>query len=89
MHLLGWSNGGTLTYAYANDETRFPRGRRHIKGLIPVDIVFKFTTGSAVTEREEEPSEFQEATLPVSGTREVPLSPPCEYVNLLLYLRPL
>lgn len=45
MHFLGWSNGATLTYAYANDETRFPRGRRHVKGLIPVDTVFKFSPG--------------------------------------------
>ncbi len=43
MHLIGWSNGGTLTYAYANHETRFPRGQRHVKGLIPVDIAFKFS----------------------------------------------
>lgn len=43
LHLLGWSNGGALTYAYANDETRFPSWRRHVKGLIPVDTVFKFS----------------------------------------------
>lgn len=43
MHLVGWSNGGMLTYAYANDETRFPRGHRHVKGLVPVDIAFKFS----------------------------------------------
>lgn len=43
MYLLGWSNGAMLSYAYANDETRFPRGRRHVKGLIPVDITFKFS----------------------------------------------
>lgn len=43
MHLIGWSNGGTLTYAYANHETRFPRGHRHVKGLVPVDTVFKFS----------------------------------------------
>jgi pimeloyl-ACP methyl ester carboxylesterase len=44
MYLLGWSNGGMLTYAYANDETRFPLGQRHVKGLIPVDIAFKFSS---------------------------------------------
>ena len=43
LHLLGWSNGGMLAYAYANDETRFPRSRRHVKGLIPVDIFFKLS----------------------------------------------
>lgn len=43
MHLIGWSNGGTLTYAYANDETRFPPRRRHVKGLVPIDTVFKFS----------------------------------------------
>ena len=26
-----------------NDETRFPRHQRHVKGLIPVDIVFQFS----------------------------------------------
>lgn len=43
MSLLGWSNGGMLSYAYANHETRFPIGRRHVKGLIPVDITFNFS----------------------------------------------
>lgn len=43
MYLLGWSNGGMLTYAYANEETRFPLGQRQVKGLIPVDIAFKFS----------------------------------------------
>jgi hypothetical protein len=43
LNLLGWSSGAFNTYAFVNDETRFPKGRRHAKGLIPVDMVFKFS----------------------------------------------
>jgi len=43
MILLGWSNGGTIAYAYVNHETRFPKGLRHVKGLIPVDIALKYS----------------------------------------------
>lgn len=43
LHLLGWSSGAFRVYAFANDETRFPAGLRHAKGLIPVDMVFKFS----------------------------------------------
>jgi hypothetical protein len=43
MHLMGESNGGMLAYAYVNDETRFPRNQRHVKGLIPIDIAAKFS----------------------------------------------
>ena len=43
MILLGWSNGGQIAYAYVNHETRFPKGLRHVKGLIPVDIALKYS----------------------------------------------
>jgi hypothetical protein len=43
LNLLGWSSGAYRVYAFANDETRFPAERRHAKGLIPVDMVFKFS----------------------------------------------
>ncbi len=43
MILLGWSNGGILSYALANDETRYPEKMRHLRGMIPVDIAFKFS----------------------------------------------
>ncbi|MDI1477249.1 hypothetical protein [Polyangium sp. y55x31] len=38
LHLLGWSRGGQLAYAYAGAETQRPPGLRHVGGLIPVDI---------------------------------------------------
>ena len=43
MILLGWSNGGILSYALANEETRYPEKMRHLRGMIPVDIAFKFS----------------------------------------------
>lgn len=39
--LMGWSRGGILAYAYANQETRLPEQLRHIDALIPVDIALK------------------------------------------------
>ena len=42
MALLGWSRGGILAYAYANEETRLPEESRQVSALIPVDIAFKF-----------------------------------------------
>ena len=41
MHLLGWSRGGMIGYAYLNTESRLPRALRHVDGFIPVDIYFK------------------------------------------------
>lgn len=41
MHVLGWSLGSALAYAYANAETQAPPERRHLKGLIPVDFALK------------------------------------------------
>lgn len=38
LHLLGWSRGGQLAYAYAGAESQRPAGLRHVAGLIPVDI---------------------------------------------------
>ncbi|MDC0741623.1 hypothetical protein [Polyangium mundeleinium] len=38
LHLLGWSRGGQLAYAYAGAESQRPPGLRHVGGLIPVDI---------------------------------------------------
>ncbi|HYO63440.1 MAG TPA: hypothetical protein VER08_07265 [Pyrinomonadaceae bacterium] len=40
--LLGWSRGGVLAYAYANEEARMPESRRQVKALIPVDIAYRF-----------------------------------------------
>lgn len=41
MHLLGWSRGGMIGYAYLNAETQVPTGLRNVDGFIPVDIYFK------------------------------------------------
>ena len=41
VHLLGWSRGGQIGYAYLNAETRVPSALRQVKGFIPVDIYLK------------------------------------------------
>ncbi len=39
--LLGYSSGSFTGYAYLNQETQLPPGRRQIKGFIPVDSEMK------------------------------------------------
>jgi pimeloyl-ACP methyl ester carboxylesterase len=39
--LLGWSRGGAIAYAYANEETRLPESQRQVGALIPFDIAYK------------------------------------------------
>jgi len=41
--LLGWSRGGTIAYAYANEETRLPEASRQVGALIPFDIAYKLS----------------------------------------------
>ncbi len=41
IHLLGWSRGGQIGYAYLNGETQAPPGLRQVAGFIPVDIYLK------------------------------------------------
>ncbi|HYU32016.1 MAG TPA: hypothetical protein VEW48_07625 [Thermoanaerobaculia bacterium] len=41
MHLLGWSRGGMIGYAYLNAESQLPPGLRNVAGFIPVDIYVK------------------------------------------------
>lgn len=41
IHLLGWSRGGMIGYAYLNAESQLPRPLRHVDGFIPVDIYLK------------------------------------------------
>ena len=41
IHLLGWSRGGQIGYAYLNGETQLPPGLRQVAGFIPVDIYLK------------------------------------------------
>ena len=43
IFLLGHSRGAAITYAYANFETQLPRVSRNLKGIIPMDIVYKFS----------------------------------------------
>jgi hypothetical protein len=42
MHLLGWSRGAAIGYAYLNLEARLPRGLRQVDGFIPVDMVVRY-----------------------------------------------
>lgn len=41
--MLGHSRGAQFAYAYANDETQIPGFSRDLKGIIPVDMVYKFS----------------------------------------------
>lgn len=41
LHLLGWSRGGIISYAYLNAESQWPAALRQVKGYIPVDIYLK------------------------------------------------
>lgn len=41
--LSGFSRGAQLTYAYANYETKKTENRRHVKGIIPMDMYYKFS----------------------------------------------
>lgn len=42
IFMLGHSRGGMYTYAYANQETQLADSSRDLKGIIPVDIAYKF-----------------------------------------------
>jgi len=42
MHLLGWSRGAQMAYAYMNTEARLPKSQRNVSGFIPVDMALKF-----------------------------------------------
>lgn len=41
LHLLGWSRGGQIGYAYVGAESQLPKALRQVKGFIPVDILVK------------------------------------------------
>lgn len=41
IHLLGWSRGGQIGYAYLSGETRIPSVLRQVRGFVPVDIYLK------------------------------------------------
>ena len=42
MFMLGHSRGAQFTYAYANEETQLPWWEQSLRGIIPVDTVYKF-----------------------------------------------
>lgn len=46
-HLLGWSRGAAVAYAYMNLEAQLPRGRRQVDGFIPVDMVVRYAPEDA------------------------------------------
>ncbi len=41
IHLLGWSRGGQIGYAYLNGESQLPTALRQVRGYIPTDIYLK------------------------------------------------
>ncbi|MEW6181944.1 MAG: hypothetical protein AB1500_02040 [Bacillota bacterium] len=41
--MLGISRGAQFTYAYANAETQLPDSSRDLKGIIPMEMVYKFS----------------------------------------------
>jgi pimeloyl-ACP methyl ester carboxylesterase len=42
MFMLGHSRGAQFTYAYANEETQLPWWEHSLRGIIPIDMVYKF-----------------------------------------------
>jgi pimeloyl-ACP methyl ester carboxylesterase len=40
LSLVGFSRGGQLAYAYASQEAALPRAKRHVDGLVPLDVYF-------------------------------------------------
>ncbi len=52
MHLLGWSRGATVGYAYVGAESQRPRGLRRVDGFIPVDMVVRYAPEDAARQAE-------------------------------------
>jgi hypothetical protein len=42
MILGGWSRGGEISYAVANDEAVRPLWQRHVNGLLPIDVPIRY-----------------------------------------------
>ena len=42
IFLLGWSRGGQLAYSLANKQTQYPNWMKDIKGMIPLEIAYKY-----------------------------------------------
>ena len=47
VHLMGWSRGAAVAYAYMNLEAKLPRGLRQVDGFIPVDMVLRYAPEDA------------------------------------------
>ncbi|WP_240359517.1 hypothetical protein [Pyxidicoccus trucidator] len=47
LHLMGWSRGAAVTYAYLNLEARLPRALRQVDGFIPVDMAVRYSPQDA------------------------------------------
>jgi hypothetical protein len=45
MTLAGWSRGGEIAYAVANDEAVRPAPLRHVKALMPIDVPIRYAPG--------------------------------------------
>ena len=43
IFMLGHSRGAQFLYAYANNESQLPEPARDLKGIIPMDMVYKFS----------------------------------------------
>ena len=41
LALLGFSSGAAIAYAYAGKETERPKGLRHVRALIPLDVYYR------------------------------------------------
>jgi pimeloyl-ACP methyl ester carboxylesterase len=53
LFFAGHSLGGDIVYAYANAETQRPPGHRDVRGLIPIDIVYKLVSPETEFLREQ------------------------------------
>ncbi|MCY1014928.1 hypothetical protein [Pyxidicoccus sp. MSG2] len=47
MHLMGWSRGAAVAYAYMSLDAKLPRGLRQVDGFIPVDMVLRYAPQDA------------------------------------------
>jgi hypothetical protein len=66
LNLFGWSRGAVIAYAYAGAESQLPAARRHVGGLIPVDIAAKFGPGDDVL-RQRACGRYQQAQAALDG----------------------
>ncbi|HBC91383.1 MAG TPA: hypothetical protein DCZ10_00370 [Pelotomaculum sp.] len=48
IFMLGHSRGAQLLYAYANNESQLPEPARDLKGIIPMDMVYKFSPADSL-----------------------------------------